>query len=350
MANVKIDGIGIKGIASAVPSETSNNSEYKRFSEEEFKKFYKTTGIKQRRISNRAICTSDLCLHAAEKLLRKLNWSPNDIDILIFASQTPDFLIPSTSNILQERLGISNNAIVFDINLGCSGYVYSLYIATGLLKSSLLKKALVLVGDTISKYCSIDDKSSYPLFGDAGTATALEYSDDENDVIFFDLGTDGSGSNVIKIQSGGCRNPASHESFIPKELEKGVSRNELQLYLNGPEIFTFSLREAPLSVNKVLAYAKYDKDNVDYFVFHQANMLMNTMIAKKIKIQYEKVLYSLENYGNTSSASIPLTISANNNHYSNKKIVLCGFGVGLSWGSMFFNSKNLEVLDVIEYE
>jgi 3-oxoacyl-[acyl-carrier-protein] synthase-3 len=211
-------------------------------------------------------------------------------------------------------------------------------------------KALLLAGDTISKKCAETDKSAYPLFGDAGTATALEYAPDV-DPILFGMNSDGSGYRAIIINDGACRNPVAQSSFEPVVRDEGVESNNLQLILDGMDVFAFGIKRAPESVNKLIENFGLDREQIDYFIFHQANLFMNEQIRKKLKLPSDKVPCSLRDFGNTSSASIPLTmLTQMKTALETKKLrhIACGFGVGLSWGSACFNTDKIICSELIE--
>ena len=350
MALLQVNNVTIRGISAAVPRFSQEVRGLPFFTCEEAEKFISTTGVERRRIVQKDITTSDLCFEAAEKLINDLGWQRNDIDCLIFVTQTPDYTLPATSCILQNRLKLKQGIVSMDISLGCSGWIYGLFTISSLLSNGSLKRGLLLVGDTISKTCSTNDKSTYPLFGDAGTATALEY-DTESEGLKFHLATDGSGANAIIITDGAYRNMYSETSAIPVNVDAGISRAPVNLFLDGMNVFSFGISKAPESINTLLTYFDIEFEAVDYFLFHQANLYMNEKIRKKLKIPAEKVPYSLKNYGNTSSATIPLTIL--NNLFEvviHKKcnIVACGFGVGLSWGSVWFSIDHIVSPAIIE--
>lgn len=352
MAFLEIKNIKITGISACVPKHIQNNRELALLGNpDDIANFIETTGIAQRHtVEKDNFCTSDLCFEAAEKLISGLQWNKEEIDCLIFVSQTPDYILPATSCLLQERLGLSNDCFAMDISLGCSGWIYGLSTIASLLSTGNLKKGILLVGDTVTVTKSPQDKSTYPLFGDAGTATAIEFSEGA-DGLKFQLGTDGKGADSIIIQDGGFRNFYSKESLIVKECEPGIFRNNLQSYLNGTNVFIFGITRAPKSVNLLLEKYSLNKDEIDFFVFHQANKILNEKIRTKLKIEPEKVPYSLEEFGNTSSASIPLTIVSRLSGQlktGKHKIVGCAFGVGLSWGSVAFETENLICPDVIQ--
>ena len=349
MAVFTVPDIKVKGISAAVPKEVEDNHHFPLLTENERALFIKTVGIRYRRIAPAGLTASDLCLSAAEKLLQDLNWNREDIKVLVFVTQTPDYIIPNTSSLLQHKLGLSKNCIAFDVNLGCSGYVYGLSIIGGLLQNMPGAKALLLVGDISSATISMQDKSTAPLFSDAGSATALEYA--AGGQIHFNLQTDGSEFDDIIIPGGGYRNQFNEKMLEYTEYEKGITRNQLHMKLDGVRIFNFGLREAAPNIETLLLEKNIEKDSVDYFVFHQANLLMLESVRKKLKAAPEKVPYSLYDYGNTSSATIPLTMVVKLNEQlraGKVKSVLSGFGVGLSWGSAYIETENIVCPKLVE--
>lgn len=350
MALYQIKNTRIAGITACLPKNEINNRDYDWIPVEERELLIKTTGIEKRRVAEKGITTSDLCYIAAEKLISELNWNKNEIDILIFVSQSRDYPIPCTAIILQDRLGLSKKTLAFDVPLGCSGYIYGMTIMGSLLSSGILKKGILMTGDISTINCSYRDKSTYPLFGDAGTVTAIEYSDNCNPQ-YYNLCSDGSGWNAITVLDGGIRNYVSKSSLDEKEIAPGVNRSNIQLQLNGIDVFNFSLKEVAPNITELLSSLNKSVEDIDYFILHQANMLINESIRKKLRIPIEKVPYSINKFGNTSSASIPLTmISEIRNELMDKELelVLCGFGVGLSWGSVCFKTDKIICPQIIE--
>ncbi len=349
MAVFTVPDIKLSGVAACVPKNTEDNKNFALLSESERELFIKTVGIRYRRVAEEGVTASDLCFAAAEKLLTDLNWNRDEVKILVFITQTPDYLIPNTSSILQEKLNLSKNCLAFDVNLGCSGYVYGLSIVSGLLQNMVGGKALLLVGDVSTKIISMQDKSTAPLFSDAGTTTALEFS--LNHQIHFNLQTDGKEFDDIIVPDGGFRNQVSGKSFEVKEYEGGILRNDLAMKLDGLKIFNFALREVAPNINTLLNEKKIDKSSIDYFVFHQANLLMLESVRKKLQVDAGKVPYSLYDYGNTSSASVPLTmlVKLREKLASQKlNLLLSGFGVGLSWGSAYIETEKIICPELIE--
>jgi 3-oxoacyl-[acyl-carrier-protein] synthase-3 len=351
MAFQIIRNVSLRGISACVPAFKEDNKKISLFqNQEESRKFIEATGIEFRRmVKNSGLCASDMCYSSSLKLMDELGWKPEEIDCLIFVSQTPDYILPATACILQERLSLSTDCYALDISLGCSGWIYGLSVIASLISGGTMKKGLLLVGDTTTVTKSPKDKSTYPLFGDAGTATAIEFNKDA-EPLMFNFGTDGKGYEAIMIPDGGFRNFFNERSFEEEEIEPGIIRNRLQSVLNGPAVFTFGISKAPRSVNAVLEYFGVEREKIDYFIFHQANRFMNEKIRMKLKIDEEKVPYSLRDYGNTSSASIPLTIATQlkSKLNTNKKLLACAFGVGLSWASVVFDTNDLKCPDLIE--
>lgn len=342
MAFQSCNNVSIDAIVCCVPSKVVTTESYTLISKEEQELFIRTTGIKERRVANNETTCSDLCFKAAKDILDKYDCK-NEIELLVFVSQSPDYFLPATSIILQDKLGIPKTCLAFDVNLGCSGYVYGLSIVSNMLQSGQLKKALLLVGDKSTISTAYTDKSTYPLFGDAGTATLLSYKPGSNPW-YFNLQSDGTGQKAIIIEHGHSRNPYSEESNIELTIEKGIVRTKKHLALDGMEIFNFALKEAAPNIRQLLNNAEFSIENIDFIVLHQANKLINESIRKKLKIDLEKVPYSIDCFGNTSSASIPLTICYQlKEQIMNKKLtlLLAGFGVGFSWGSMICEVENV---------
>ncbi len=352
MAFLKINNVSIEGIVSCVPKHIEKSMDYEYISIEERELFIKSTGIEERRVADEKTTALDLGAQASQYLIEKLNWDKSEIDCIVFVTQSPDYFLPATSILLQNKLGLSKSCMAFDLNLGCSGYIYGLSVISNLVSTGNFKKALLVVGDKSTLSTNYRDKSTYPLFGDGVTATALTYNEKAK-TSYFNLQSDGSGEEAIKIPHGGCRNFFTEKSFITTKIEEGIERAPKNLQLDGIEVFNFSLREVAPNVNDLLKFSDDNLDNFDFFIFHQANKLMNESVRKKLKItQKEKVPYSIDKFGNTSSASIPLTLThciKNELKTKKLKLLLSGFGVGFSWGSAIIETNELKVVDLIEY-
>ena len=341
MALLTTSHISIKAIVSCVPKHIEYSSDYDLFTEQDLNLFIKTTGIKERRVASNEVTCVDLCYTAADSIIQK--FGKEDIDAIIFVSQSPDYFLPASSVILQNKLQLNKSCLAFDVNLGCSGYVYGLSIVASLLQTGHLKKALLLVGDKSTISTSYHDKSAYPLFGDAGTATLLEY-DPNAEPWHFNLQSDGSGKNAIIIEHGHSRHPINQSSDVLHQIEPGVKRTKKDLALNGLDIFNFALKEVALNINTLIESTNVSKEQIDFYLLHQANKLINESVRKKLKITEYKVPYSIDVFGNTSSASIPLTMCYKLKDEllnGEKLLLLSGFGVGYSWGSVLLKTKHI---------
>ncbi len=337
MLKTIVKGVRIAGVCASVP-ETSHSfmQDHSLFTEEEAKKLLATTGVYARRVAPPHICASDMCLAATEGLLEQLGWDPESIGVLIFISQDSDYVLPATACVLQKRLGLTKDCAAFDINLGCSGLIYGIWTASQLLDSSTATRALVLAGDTSTRFLKPEDRSTMPLFGDAGAAVALE-KDPEAPRMFGIFGTDGSGAPNIMVKAGGRRDPLVPPIEPHSETEAARLFEDARLHLNGAEVFTFSLRLVPGLLRETMAHAGVGIDDIDYFALHQANKFMLEHLAKKSKLPREKVPIDMHDFGNTSSASVALLLCSRLGDElaaRKHKLLLAGFGVGWSWGAL----------------
>ncbi len=351
MAQTTIGGVKISGISAAVPKrKIALDPYYQAFGREEVDKILESTGIKERR-SDPTLCASDLCLEAAESLLAELHWERSSIDLLIFLSQTGDYPFPATACCLHGRLGLNKECATFDINLGCSGYPYGLWMASSLMASGGIKRCLFLAGETASRDISPLDRSTAMIFGDAGTATALELSPVASP-IHFTWGSDGSGWEAIIRRAGGQRNPYSPEMAARTERDNGNFRAETDISMNGPDVFSFTIREVPKLIERTMKLAGLNIDSTDVFVMHQANQFMLHHLAKKVKIPLQKLPLSLSDFGNTSSASIPITIVRHLPQLVDHTLntLLVGFGVGLSWSSAALKLGPIVIPPIVEVD
>lgn len=344
MAFLRFKDVRIAGIAAGVPKRVLNNLQNNNISADYSAEDYvKTTGVIERHTS-KTLCTSDLCYEAAERLISDLKWDKSEIEALVFVSQTADYILPATACILQERLCLSKECYASDCALGCSGWVYGLSQVVSLVANGDIKKALILCGDAKKRA----DGPSDPLFGSAGTATAVEFSEGAKGFLFH-FGTDGSGYDAIIIPDGGSRNQVSPASFDAEEVDGRIT-NRMTARMNGMDVFSFGITVPPKSIKRLAEHYGFDYLDADYYVFHQANMKMNNMIKKKLKIADEKVPECMSHFGNTSSASIPLTIvtQLKDKLTEPKKFICCGFGVGLSWGTTAFETdSNIVISDLV---
>jgi 3-oxoacyl-[acyl-carrier-protein] synthase-3 len=292
------------------------------------------TGIYQRSIANSEEFSCDMAISAATKLFAENNIQPMDIDFVILCTQSPDYFLPTTACIIQDKLGIPTSAGAFDFNLGCSGYVYGLAISKGLIASGIAKNILFITSETYSKFIHPADKSNRTIFGDGATATLISNEPGFAEILEFDLGTDGKGAENLIVKRGGMRFPKNDNSEVVFD-EYGNARNENYLYMNGTEIFNFTSLMVPKLVENVLSKNKLLLEEVDLHIFHQANKFMLNHLRKKLSIKEEKFFIDIEDCGNTVCSTIPIAINkALNTSNINKgeNVLLAGFGVGYSWG------------------
>ena len=342
MAYLSFNNVRVAGFATGVPktvltNETMEEGGYSASS------FIQSTGVKNHRVSEE-YTAGDLCYAAAEQLIADLGWDKKEIEVLIFVSQHADYILPATACILQERLGLSKECYTADLSLGCSGWVYGMSTVASLLASGGVKKALLMSGDGKRRINYVD-----PLFGHAGAVTALEYQEGAPAMQFY-FGTDGSGYDALIIPDGGARNQFSDQSFVPEDVD-GHMLTRLQSRMKGMDVFAFGISWGPKSVKRLAEHFGFDYLDQDYYIFHQANLLMNEKIRTKLKLPAEKVPYCLQDFGNTASASIPLTIvSQLRGQFEGRKtkFIGCGFGVGLSWGAVHFETENIVVSKLVE--
>ena len=351
MAYLNYKGVGITALSAAVPKRVINNYEYTEFfPADEVKEVVDKIGVFERRFTDTDTCSSDLCFAAAEKLLSDNNIDRSEIDLLVFISQTPDYRMPATSIILQHRLGLPKSTIAFDINLGCSAFIYGMSVVYAMMERSGLRKALILDGETRSKVYSPKDRRTAFIFGDAGVAALVE-RDEKFGESTFSLNSDGSRENLIKIDAGGYRNPSSVETLKEKVVDEyGNIRSDEQAYMNGGDVFTFVNREVPRDIKNTLEYTQRDKDSFDFLVFHQANNFINTHVAKKLKLDMDKIPSTIEKFGNTSSVSVPLTIVSElkDKMAGEKSLLLSAFGVGMTWATAVVPFVDLQISEIVE--
>ena len=341
----KINGIEIAGISCCVPKNRVFNKDIKNH--KNVSRVINAIGIETRPVADTKTCTSDLVLKSANHIINKLKWKKKDIDILVFVNQTPDYLTPATSGILQEKLKLKKSTLVFDINLGCSGYTHGLIAISSLMKSLNLKKGLLSVGDVTSKLVNEKDNVSNLLFGDAGSTTAIVNSKTISKTIFCNYFSDGAGFEDIIVSSHSLsgRKKLTKEELINKKDDKNNFRSQINISLNGPNIFNFAINNIPPLLKKIIKKIS----SIRYCFLHQANKMIQDSIEGQLNNKNILFPTSLKQYGNTSSATIPITICHN---YSNKKLIgyslLCGFGVGLSISAVVVNLEKTKIFKIIK--
>lgn len=353
MAIVKFDGIGITAMAGAVPSHVIENLKYTDFfPEDQVREVVEKVGIYERRFADEKTCSSDLCFAAAQKLIYDNQINRDEIDLLVFISQTPDYRMPATSITLQHRLGLKNSCIAFDVNLGCSAFLYGMSVVYSMMQSGNIRKALILDGETRSKVYGPRDRRSAFIFGDGGIAALVE-KDEKFGSTYLSLNSDGSRADLIMVKAGGYRHMSTPDTLKEKVVDEyGNMRSDEQGYMKGGDVFNFVIREIPRDIKNTLSAANTTIDSLDYIVFHQANNFINSYIAKKMKLDVTKIPHTIEKYGNTSSVSVPLTIvSELKDKLSGKKtLLLSAFGVGMTWATGIVSFVDTKISDIVEVE
>lgn len=350
MAYLSYPAVRVVGVSACVPRQIESNWTSSLIPDTEREKLISTTGIEEKRVAPQGVCSSDLCQAAAEKLIAELGWRKEEIEALVFVSQTPDYILPATACLLQDKMGLSKECLAFDISLGCSGWVYGMNSVASLVSNGSVHKALLLCGDITTRTQSYKDKTSYPLFGDAGTCTAVVY-DETSSGMKFHLASDGSGYEAIIISDGGYRNPPTEKSLKFVDYGEGKVLTPMHVQLDGMTVFSFAISKAPKSVKGLCERFGIELDQVDNCYFHQANMQLNETVRKKLKLPEEKVPYSMKKFANSSCATIPVTMVTERQDVLRntcQKSIGCAFGVGLSWGSVYFETDHIVVPDLIE--
>ncbi len=352
MARWNIHNVRMSGVSACVPKEVVHSEDFPFFDKEGAEVFNNTVGILERRLGPDSLCASDMCQAAAEKLLAELGWEKESVDMLVFESVTGDYKTPPTSCLLQDRLGLSEDCFCVDIPMGCCGCMYAMNVAGNMLSNGNIRRALLLIGDTALRMGSMQDKSRVPLFGDMGTAIALEY-DPSAQPIMIDFHTLGSGYKALMTPHGGYRHPITEESFVQEDFGNGIIRAPKDTLIDGLAVFTFAISKPAKTVANLMEELHIDKDNdIDYYLIHQANKLIVDRLVKKLKLPAEKVPYNLEEFGNTGGASVPglmvTRLREQLQQEGNKRLLCSSFGLGLSWGTMLLNVEKLVIPELIE--
>ena len=352
MAFLEIHNVEIKAIAAAVPKLVKVAKEQPFFTEIEAENFTNVTGVVSSHIAPADMALSDLCQAAAEKLLEVSEWERESIDLIIFVSTSRDFYIcPNTANILQDKLGLKTSVVALDLPFACSGYVYGLSVASSMMQNGQLKRCLLCVGEMTSKNQSNLDKTVWPLHGDAGSATLLEYNPEPKHPFQFNLGSDGAGWEAIICREFGIRCPTTPDSLVMKKYDEGIERNGMQCSMDGMSVFSFAISRPGKCIKELADHFDFNLPDISYLLIHQANKMIDEKIRKKLKLTEEKVPYSMPFYGNTSSCTIPITMTSQIREKlkeGENELVMCGFGSGLSWGAAHVFTDNIICLPVIE--
>lgn len=350
MITARLSGIGLAGIVSAVPdSILTAVDDAKTFGDKDMRRILNNTGVKQRHLTRSGLCASDLMLPAAERLLGDLGWEKGSISALVVVTQGPDYFLPATACVLQHRLGLPTSVAAFDLNLGCSGFVYGLWAVASLMSGGL-KRALLCAGDTSTRSASPLDRSVWPLFGDGASVAALE-ADPGAGPMTFVLGTDGRGAPHLILPVGGFRRrPRFPDTGERRKGEDGNVRSAEDVHMNGLEVLTFTLNTIPVLIPSILEASGWSIMDVDHFVFHQASTFILRTITAACKLPPSKVVIGMENWGNTSSASIPFAMCDKLRvelEGGSKRLLLAGFGVGWSWAGVALTAGPLVMPEVL---
>lgn len=354
MAFLKIDNVAIRGISACVPPKVEENKDIPFYTPEEAEKVIESTGVERKHIvADSGITASDLCLKACEKLLDELGWERESIDLICNVTQTSDYTNHPNVFVLHEKLGLTNDCMSLDLYHGCPGWVIGLSSVASLVSQESIKRALLLDGDNITSVQYGQDRESRPLFGDAGTATAIEF-DESAAPLLFQTGTNSVDGVALIHKKGGVRQPHTLESYKQElgMLSGEISTEGVEDLMDGMSVFSFGITTPPKSIKQLCEHYEINIEEVDKLVLHQANLFMVNKIAKKLKMPAEKVPSCLKDYGNTTSTSIPLTIVAQcQSDYSNEKqkTLACAFGTGLAWASVYFETEKIVVPSVITF-
>lgn len=352
MAYLDVRNVAIKGIACAVPKQVKYAKEQPFFTDIEAENFTSVTGVECSRTVPEGMTCSDLCQAAAERLLEESGWEKESINMLVFVTASRDFFVyPNTANILQDKLGLSDECMAFDLPFACSGYVYGLSVASSMMQTGNIKRALLLVGETNSKIQNPDDKSVWALHGDAGSATLLEYNERTDSTMQFHVCSDGAGWEAIICKEMGARYPATADSLTPVKIEEGIVRAPWECNMDGMSVFSFAITRPCQCIKGLCEHFNFKITTIDYLLIHQANRMIDEKLRKKLKLTPEQVPYSMMHYGNTSSCTIPITmITQIRDRLRTKKnnLVMCGFGSGLSWGAAHVITDNIIVPELVE--
>lgn len=352
MAFLKVEKVAIRGISGCVPANVEENKDLPFYASGEAEQVIAKIGIERRHIASEDITVADMCLKAAAKLIEELGWEKDSIDLLALCTQDPDYLNHPTSFLVHDKLGLPETTMCMDFYHGCPGWVVSLSSVSNMVSTGQIKRAILLDGDTVTKAGTPNNREERPLFGDAGTATALEYDEDAKP-FYFNIGTKSDDGRALINPNGGFRNPYTMES-LKYDLDRRAGKlsvEELTSKMDSMDVFSFAITKVPKALKRLCAEYSINIDEIDKLVLHQANKLILDNIAKRMKVPAEKVPLGLRNYGNTTSASIPMAMiseCASELRAGDVKNLVCGFGTGLAWGAAYFETYKITCPEIIE--
>lgn len=355
MAVLDIRNVRIAGVAACVPRRVEENRDYDMLPAEELEQFIADLGVERKHcaVHDGSICASDLCCEAAKRLMSDLEWQPEEVDLLVFVSQTHDYRLPSTAIILQDRLGLPKTTLAFDINQGCCGYLVGLSVVAPLLESGHFKKALLLVGNAQSEYANWNDKPLHCLFGDAGTATALAYSPESAGTLEVATMVDGSRWDALVVPDGASRHPVSASSFDLYDDENNNRRTRLDEKMDGMEVFSAAITFVPRLWRQLKEAQGFENEIIDYCLVHQASRVVIENLSKRLKFPPEKTPSNLRDYGNTSCATIPLLMVTNLAEELRSRhlmLALAAVGVGMTAGVARISTDDIIVSPLLYLE
>lgn len=352
--------VKVSGISVVVPQKEVHIEEEIQYYNNDIQKVQRIkelVGLSKRRVVEGNVSAGDLSFQAAQNLIDDMSINVSDIDALVFVVQNPDFSCPATACILHNRLKLEKNCLAFDVNQGCAGYIYGLWLAGSLVESGACKKVLLCAGDAFSAKCCVQNRTTAPVFGDAGSATLIEYCSKES-ISYFSLGTDGTGYENIIVPGGGAKIPFMYSASDNGELCQALINQEnvshlIDLYMDGLAVFNFTMTVIPEHIKDLMKFAGVNENNIDVLVLHQANKQIIQNIGRKVGFSSDKVpFHTLENYGNQTIASIPSVICdvlREDILHGKKHCILSGFGVGLSWASCILTLDHVFCLEIKDY-
>jgi 3-oxoacyl-[acyl-carrier-protein] synthase III len=337
----KLFGINLRGLVASVPANTEDLDILERkWGYENAQKIGAATGIQKRHLALPGMTACDLGEASARNLLEGLQWHPESVDLIIVVTQTPDFPMPGNASLLQNRLGLRHHCGALDITSGCAGFVHGLWTTSSLLAGSNGKRALLIVGDTTSQFVSPEDRNTRPLFGDAVVAIAIEAEGGGDSFLAVIPGVDGSGEPYLTVRDGAARHPLSDACFG-------------HLFMDGPQVFAFALRQVPNNIAAIMELVGWKNSDVNYLILHQANETMMRHLSTKSGFTDKQMVLDLAEFGNTSSASIPLAMASSLAYQlvhakEPLNLLMCGFGVGWHWASSVWRTESLTYCNLIE--
>ena len=347
---VKLNGLKISHIATCLPKKVVPMSVYEKFfSAKDIKRIMESTGVESVHVADENLCSSDYYAETAKRLMAESNFKPDDFDGIVMVFQTPDYTIPTAATIMQDRLGLPKDTVAFQINYGCTGYIYGIYQASLLISSGSCQRVLVFVGDTHVRTLHEEDRANRMILGDGFAVTIVERGEDE---FAFEIFSDGSGYKQLIIEAGGFRMPKSEKTAEPFIDAEGNTHWLEYTYMDGMAVMNFALSQVPPLIEDSLKFAGWEKDSVGLFALHQANKIIVDFLRRRIKVKEDRCPNTIKHLGNTAGSTIPLLLSNCHKNFSAEnlnKVLMCGSGIGLSLGTAAVNLSNTKIYDTWEF-